>query len=109
MKDSGFEVSEFEHLSNCYVHFWTNTFGKRVNPLIPRLYRYLNRLISLVISVLANDPADLGSIPGRLIPKTSKMVLDTSLVNAQQYNLRIKDKVELSMERYNALSYTSVS
>ena len=32
-----------------------------------------------------DDPRDLGSIPGRVIPKTLKMVLDTSLLNIQHY------------------------
>ena len=36
------------------------------------------------------------------------MVLDTSLLNIQQYKLRIKSKVEQSRERSSALSYTSV-
>ena len=45
---------------------------------------------------------------GRVIPKTFKMVLDTSLLNTQQYKVRIKGKVELSWERSSALSYTSV-
>ena len=35
-------------------------------------------------------PGDLGSIPGCVIPKTLKMVLDTSLLNIQQYKVRIK-------------------
>ena len=34
---------------------------------------------------VANGPGNLGSIPGRVIPKTLKMVLDTSLLNTQQY------------------------
>ena len=34
--------------------------------------------------VFANDPGDLGSIPGRVMPKTLKKVLDTSLINTQQ-------------------------
>ena len=42
----------------------------------------------------ANGPGDLGSIPGRVIPKTFKMVLNTSLLNTQQYKVGIKDKVE---------------
>ena len=46
--------------------------------------------------VFANGPGDLGSIPGRVIPKTLKMVLDTSLLNTQQYKARIKGKVEQS-------------
>ena len=44
--------------------------------------------------VFANGPGDLGSIPNRVIPKTFKMVLDTSLLNTQQYKVRIKGKVE---------------
>ena len=39
--------------------------------------------------VFVNGPGDLGSIPGRVIPKTLKMVLDTSLLNTQQYKVRI--------------------
>ena len=53
--------------------------------------------------VFANGPRDLGSIP-----KTLKMVLDTSLLNTQQYKVRIKGKVEQSRERSSALSYSSV-
>ena len=43
--------------------------------------KWIYRLISLVGRVFANGPGDLGSIPGRDIPKTFKMVLDTSLFN----------------------------
>ena len=50
--------------------------------------------IGPVVRVFANGPADLGSIPGSVIPKTLKMVLDTSLFNTQQYKVRIKGKVE---------------
>ena len=32
----------------------------------------------------AKGPGDLGSIPGRIIPKTFKMVLDTYLLNTLQ-------------------------
>ena len=53
-----------------------------------------NRLIGLVGRGFANDLGGLGSIPGRVIPKTLKMVLDTSLLNTKQYNVRIKGKVE---------------
>ena len=58
--------------------------------------------------VFANGPGDLGLIPGRVIPKTLKMVLDTTLLNTQQYKLHIKGKVENSRERSSALPYTSV-
>ena len=56
----------------------------------------------------ANGPGDLGSIPCRIIPKSLKIVLDTFLLNTQQYKVRIEDKVEQSLERSNALPYTSV-
>ena len=49
-------------------------------------------------SVLTNGPGDLGSIPGQVIPKTQKMVLDASLLNTQHYKVRIKGKVEQSRE-----------
>ena len=56
--------------------------------------------------VFTNGPGDLGSIPGHLIPKTLKMVLDTALLNTQQYKVRIKGKVEKSMEKCSSLPYT---
>ena len=65
-------------------------------------------LIYQVGRVFANGPGDLGSIPGRVIPKTLKTVLDTSLINTQQYKIRIKDKVVQSRERSSTLPYTSV-
>ena len=62
----------------------------------------------LVGRVFANGPRDLGSIPSRVIPKTLKMVLDTPLLDTQQYKVRIKSKVEQSRESCSALSYTTV-
>ena len=64
--------------------------------------------VCLVGRVFTNGPGDLGSIPGRVKPKTLKMVLDTSLLNTHQYKVRIKGKVEQSRERSRALQYTSV-
>ena len=64
--------------------------------------------IGLVSRVFANGPEDLGSIPGCVIPKTLKMVLDVSLLNTQQYKVRIKGKVVQSRERSSSLLYTSV-
>ena len=71
-------------------------------------YSVGNRLIGLVGRVSANDPEDLGSIPGRVIPKTLKMVLDTSLFNTQQYKVLIEGKVKQSGERSSALPNNSV-
>ena len=64
--------------------------------------------IGLAVRVFANGPGDLGSIPGRVIPKTQKMVLDASLLNFQHYKVCIKGKVEQSRERNSALPYTLV-
>ncbi len=51
-----------------------------------------------MVRVFANCPGDVGSIPGRVMPKTQKMVLDASLLNAQHYKGRIKGKVEKGKE-----------
>ena len=71
-------------------------------------YEKDNIIIGLVGRVFANSPGDLGSIPGCIIPKTLKMVLDTSLLNTQQYKVCIEGKVKQSRERSSALPYTSV-
>ena len=54
--------------------------------------------IGLAVRVFANGPGDQGLIPGRVIPKTQKMVLDAFLLNTQHYKVRIKGKVEQSRE-----------
>ena len=64
--------------------------------------------IGLAVRVFANGPGDLGSIPGRVIPKIKKMVLDASLLNTQHYKVRIKGKVEQLKERSSALLSTLV-
>ena len=58
--------------------------------------------------VFANGPGKRSSIPGRVIPKTQKMVLDAALLNIQHYKMGIKGKVEQSREWSSALPYTSV-
>ena len=45
-----------------------------------------------MVRVFANGPRDLGSIPGRVISKTQKMVLDVTLLKTQLYKVRIKVK-----------------
>ena len=71
-------------------------------------YSYLSESIGPVGRVFASGPGELGSIPGRVIPKTLKMVLDTSLHSTHHHNVRIEGKVELSRKRSSALPYTSV-
>ena len=50
--------------------------------------------------MFANGPDDLGSISRS---GHTKMVLDTSLLNTQQYKIRIKGKMEQYRERSSAL------
>ena len=60
-----------------------------------------NEVFSLIyiwqaVSVFAHSRGDVGSIPGRVIPKTQKMVVDAFLLNTQHYKVLIKGKVEQS-------------
>ena len=55
--------------------------------------RYIE-IIGQMSWVFTNGPGDQGSIPGRVIAKTQKMVLDAALLSTQQYKVRIKGKVE---------------
>ena len=60
---------------------------------------YVQCFVKIPMStVFANDPGDLSSIQGWVIPKTQKMVLDAILLNTQPYKVRIKGKVEKSRE-----------
>ena len=58
--------------------------------------------------VFASGPGGRGSIPGRVIPKTQKMVLDAALFNTQHYKVRIKGKVEQFREYSSTFPYTLV-
>ena len=58
--------------------------------------------------VFASGPGDQGSVPGQVLSKTQRMVLDAALLNTQHYKVLIKGKVEQSREWSSALPYTSV-
>ena len=45
-----------------------------------------------MVIVFANGSRERGSVPGRVITKTQKMVLDASLCNIHYYKIRIKGK-----------------
>ena len=62
-----------------------------------------------MVRVFANGPGDLGSIPGRVIPKTQKMLLDVSVLNTRYCKVKIKGEVEQSRERSSNVRYTLVS
>ena len=68
----------------------------------------LTQAIDLMSRVFANGPGDRGSIPGRVIPKTLKMVLDVALLNSQHYKVRMKGKVEQSREWSSTLYVVAI-
>ena len=90
-------------LENTILNQWTIFF---YSERILIFYNLYTPDIGLAVRVFANGPGDQGSIPGRVIPKTLRMVLDVSLLNTQHYKVRIKGKVEQSRERSSALPYT---
>ena len=59
--------------------------------------------IGLMSRLFAYGPGDRGSIPGQVMPKTQKMVLDAALICTQDFKVRIKGKVEQSREWSSAL------
>ena len=75
--------------------------------LVPKCYTQYGP-IGLISRVFASDQGNRSSIPGRVIPKTLKTVLDATLLNTQHYRVRIKGKVEQSRERSSALPYITV-
>ena len=46
---------------------------------------FIFELQEITSLVFTNGPEDLCSIPGRVIPKTQKMVLDATSLNTQHY------------------------
>ena len=64
--------------------------------------------IGLVVRMFTKGLRDQNSIPGQVIQKTQKMVLDASLLNTQHYRVWIKGKVQQSREMNGALPYILV-
>ena len=100
-----------------FKHVWlykTDTSNQNILSLYKSIHFWMECIflstsaIGLAVRVFANGPGDLGSIPGRVIPKTQKMVLDVSLLNTQHYEVRIKGNVKQSRERSSALPYNLV-
>ena len=75
------------HIRSSGDLLWTHLKSELSYEFLCPFYFILNRLIGWVGRVFINSPGDLGSTPGRIIPKTLKMVLDTSLLNTQQYKV----------------------
>ena len=90
--------------SNLHFVYW---FLKR--GFLTQFYwiRIFFKSSSSLYGTITDGPGNLGSIQGRVIPKTLKMVPDNSLHNTLQYKVRIKGKVEQSWERSSTLSCSS--
>ena len=58
--------------------------------------------------VFADGLRDLSSIPGRVKPKTQKIVLGAIFLNTQHYKVWINGKAGQSKERSSALPYLLV-
>ena len=54
----------------------------------------MERRIGLMSRTFSNGPGHRGSIPGRVVPKTQKMVLDAGLLRTQHYKVMVKGNVE---------------
>ena len=89
----------------CITVTWSSIEKQRKGYVLPFL-RKVTSESPRITEAFANGPGDLGSIPGRVIPKTQKMVPDASLLNIQHYKIQIKGKVEQARERSSALPYT---
>ena len=59
------------------------------NTIIAIEINKLRRTIGIMVRVFTNRQGDRGSIPGRVIPKTQRMVLNASLLK-NQYGSRVK-------------------
>ena len=83
------EPSDYCNIINCIFTFrTTNVFHYLCSIATQfklRKHKFLNYTIGMMVRVFANGPGDLGSIPGQVIPKILKMVLDASLLNTQHY------------------------
>ena len=100
-----FELAYYDSVVHRFNHYTTRTaplvIGEwgfhNTSSLAPSILKpFQYRPIDLMNRVFTNGPEDRGSIPGRVMQKTQKMVLDTALLSTQHYKVRIKGKVEQS-------------
>ena len=111
------------HSALCYIEAetdirrWENICFRFYPALLASIWSFFwfktkclhnNLFISLVGRVSTNGQGNWGSILGRVIPETQKMVMDNTLLNIQHYKVHIKGKVEQSRERNSTLLYNLV-
>ena len=63
--------------------------------------------IVLVGRVFANGPGNLGSIVGRVIPKTLKMVHNTYLLH-HHHHIALVARISLTLSRHSSLSFITL-
>ena len=94
-----------------YIHSWASNQSLSKDWTYPHAHNGMPQYIYIKMSdwaivlmsrVFANGPGDHGSIPGQVVLKTQKMVLDATLLTTQHYKVRIEGKVEQSRERCSA-------
>ena len=73
--------------THTYIHTHVCTYTWTHTHTPTHIYMCVWCMYDQMDRVFAIGPGDLGSIPGRVIPKTLKMVLDTALLNTQQYKV----------------------
>ena len=66
----------FQNVKSCWIILYLSWF------ILTNIHTYIH-----TGRVFANGLGDRGSIPGQVIPKTLKMVLDTSLLNTRHYKV----------------------
>ena len=94
------------HTINIKKKFFSHIITRKILGELSPNCKNIQPDIGLAVRVFANGPGGLFSIPGRVIPKNQKMVLDASLLNTQHYKVRIKGKVEQSREGVAPSPYT---
>ena len=94
--------------TNCFTFYCSFLTMWQANSLPVIHNAFHSNSIGLMSRVFANGLGDQGLIPGRVILKTQKMVLDPTLFNTQHYKVKIKSKVEQSREWSSTLPYISI-
>ena len=70
--------------------------------MMPELHTHTH---GIVLRVFASGPGDRGSIPDRVIPKTSKMVVDAFLINTQPDKIRSRVSGAIQAKKQCPLLY----
>ena len=106
-------LTPLQRCSRCILHQakFDIPFNKITKPKQTQANQYLMRgwlILNIYTRVMNEWSGRPGFNPRSRHTRDLKMILDTSLLNTQQYKVRIQSKVEESWERSSALPNTSV-